>query len=60
MKRLLATTLLVLATPTFAKEARTAIAVSCIVVEPDAGGTNASIVTTRACGTNCVLKITTY
>jgi len=60
MKRLLALTLVVLAAPALAKEARTTIAVSCIVVASDAGGSNAFVVTTRSCGTNCVLKITTF
>jgi len=60
MKRLLALTLVILATPALAKETRTTIAVSCIVVSSGTGGNNASVVTTRACGTNCVLKTTTF
>jgi hypothetical protein len=60
MKRLLALTLAVLATPSFAKEARTTIAVSCIVVSSGASVRMASITTTRACGPNCFLRIVQY
>ena len=60
MKRLLALTLAVLATPAFAREARTTIPVSCIVVSSSASAQTASITTTRACGPNCFLRIVQY
>ena len=64
MKRILALTLAfvfaVLATPALAKEARTTIAVSCVVVSSSAYMQTASITTTRTCGANCLLKIVQY
>jgi len=60
MRRLTSLVLALLAAPAFAKDAKTAIGVSCVVVSSSLGAQTDSIITTRSCGEGCILKVTQY
>ena len=60
MKWLTSLVLALLVAPAFAKEAKTTMGVSCVVISSRLGAQTASIVTTHSCGEGCVLKLIQY